>query len=261
MSYATLAHFNDYWPPNFGWADRDPMIDGELLVPFEHSGAVFGRMHVDVVPLFTALLDELVPLIPAGIANIADDGCYNPRSITGGGTRSFHSWAIAIDVNWQANPMYAQKRPTGPQALPAETSAIARKYGCEWGGDWSYPQDWMHIECHLSPDVARHVTGGNPTGKYLHRTWPAWMPDGHYFGLVTGPDKSHGGFYERERPYIAAIQRRLAKLGFAEVGDTDGVFGPKTRGAVAKWQHAKYEAKTTNFGQVWRDDWRRLFTY
>lgn len=258
-TYTQLAHFNDYYPPNFGWGARDPRNDSSLLVPFSHSGAKFGLMHRDVVPVFKALLDELVPHISDGLDDAADDGCYNPASVTVGGTRSFHTWAIAIDVNWRANPMYAPNRPTGGDALPPITSSIARKYGCEWGGDWSYPQDWMHIECHLSPDVARHVTSTNPTGKFLRRQWPSWMPPGHYFGLITGPAASHGGYFEREQPAIQAIQHRLTQLGY-KVGDKDGIFGAKTKAAVSEWQH-KVAPKSEFFGQVWSDDWRRLFTW
>lgn len=157
MTYAAEARFGNYTPASFGWAARDPFNDSSLLVPFSHSGARFGRMHRDVVPVFTALLDELVPLIPDGLTVHNDEGCYNPGSVTVGGDRSFHTYGIAIDVNWTDNPMYVPTRPTGPDALPAVTSQIARKYGCEWGGDWSYPQDWMHIECHLTPERARAV--------------------------------------------------------------------------------------------------------
>jgi hypothetical protein len=156
MTLAAQAHFDNYNPADFGWGRRDPMNDRSLLVPFTHSGVSFGSMHRDVVGLFTALLDDLVPLIPGGLVD-GQCGCYNPNSVTVGGSRSFHTYAIAIDVNWGSNPMYAKAQPTGLHALPPETSQIARRHGCEWGGDWSYPEDWMHIEAHLSPADARSV--------------------------------------------------------------------------------------------------------
>jgi hypothetical protein len=149
-----LAHFNNYDPASFGWGGRDPMHDSKLLREFVFDGVSFGSMHVDVHGLFTALLTELVPHIPGGLVK-GQCGCYNPGSVTVGGDRSFHTYAIAIDVNWGSNPMYAKARPTGRFALPPATSAIARRFGCEWGGDWTYPQDWMHIEVHLSPSDAR----------------------------------------------------------------------------------------------------------
>jgi hypothetical protein len=158
-NYAALAHFGNYEPWTFGWPDPDtgafdPVRD---LVPFTHSGVPFGSMHRDVVPFFTAVLDRLVPLIPGGLV-AGQCGCYNPASRTVGGSPSFHTIGCAIDVNWGSNPMYAKDRPSGDFALPPETSQIAHELGGEWGGDWSYPQDWMHIECHLTPDIARTVT-------------------------------------------------------------------------------------------------------
>ena len=162
MSIASMARFGVYAPAAFGWAACDPMADRSLLVPLTHSGVEFaGRVHRDVHGLFTALLDELVPLIPGGLMT---PGCwgFSASSVTVGGSRSFHTYGVAIDLNAPANPMYARARPTGAHALPPAASAVARKYGCEWGGDWSYPQDWMHIECHLPPDVARTI---QPTPK------------------------------------------------------------------------------------------------
>lgn len=158
MTYAAQARFGDYSPVSFGWGTRDPELNGALLRDFVYGGANFGSMHVDAHGLFTALLDELVPLI-GGTPNPVNGecGCFNPNSVTVGGDRSFHTYGIAIDVNWTQNPMYAAAHPTGPHTLPLATSGIARKYGCEWGGDWTYPQDWMHLEIHLTPDVARGV--------------------------------------------------------------------------------------------------------
>jgi hypothetical protein len=156
VSLASLAYFGNYTPANFGWGARDPEKDSSLLVPFRHSGVSFGSMHRDVVGVFTNVLNELVPYISGGLV-AGQCGCYNPKSVTVGGDRSFHTYAIAIDVNWGSNPMGASRRPTGKYALPAITSQIARKWGCEWGGDWTYPQDWMHIEVHLTPAQARAV--------------------------------------------------------------------------------------------------------
>lgn len=156
MTIAEHAHFNDYSPTDFGWANRDPERDSSLLVPFSFNGVSFGSMNRDVVGVFTRVLTDLVPKIPGGLV-AGQCGCYNPRSIAATGTRSFHSWGIAIDVNWGSNPMGVAAHPSGKYALPLATSQIANKYGCEWGGDWASPKDWMHIECHLSPADARAV--------------------------------------------------------------------------------------------------------
>lgn len=97
----------------------------------------------------------------------------------------------------------------------------------------------------------------------LQRAWPTYMPYTEWFGDYRGGDESHGGApgYEHERPDVAAIQSRLAALGYTEVGPADGWFGPNTIKAVTRWQSENYAALTTYYGQVWADDWSRLFTY
>jgi hypothetical protein len=95
-----------------------------------------------------------------------------------------------------------------------------------------------------------------------HPAWP--LPADDYFGLVSGPAKSHGGFFIWERPYVRWIQRRLITLGFVPgVHDThsdwvDGVFEQPTKDAVAAWQLDRWATQTTRFGEIWRDDWQRL---
>jgi peptidoglycan hydrolase-like protein with peptidoglycan-binding domain len=86
------------------------------------------------------------------------------------------------------------------------------------------------------------------------------LDPGHYYGLVTGPATSHGGFYAVERPPIVKIQQRLQQLGFAPAasGWADGIFGQPTVDAVAAWQRARMPA-TRFFGQIWGDDWDVLF--
>jgi hypothetical protein len=60
------------------------------------------------------------------------------------------------------------------------------------------------------------------------------------------------------------IQSRLISLGYVPgVHDpnsswADGKFEAPTRDAVAHWQHEKWAAQTTRFGEVWEDDWDRL---
>lgn len=167
---AHSAHIGDYWPPDFGWSNggaNDPEQHSDQLVPLTFDGVSFGDCHKDAHALFTALLGELVPHIEGGL-RAGSCGCYNPRSIAASGTRSFHSWGIAIDVNWDVNPMgtYLSNPNAGkPGSIPhAICSQIAKKYGCEYGGDWdggdghSGFKDYMHIEIHLSPTDARKVT-------------------------------------------------------------------------------------------------------
>ncbi len=113
------------------------------------------------------------------------------------------------------------------------------------------------------------INSGPPTPEHegssavtLRRGWPTYMHGGDYFGLVTGPAQSHGGYYAIERPDVFAIQQRLQTLGYAPKapGWADGVFEKPTLDAVAAWQHAHMPG-TQFYGQVWQDDWTSLFTY
>jgi hypothetical protein len=161
--YSAQAHFGNYDPSSFGWPHAVPD-----LVPLVFDGVNFGQCARDVHPVFVALLTELVPLIPGGISFGAhDDWAYSTTDDLPDGSWSFHRYGLAFDLNWIENPMgtYSTNPDAGMAgAIPhAAASAIATKYGCEYGGDWSGGdghtgfKDYMHFECHLSPDVARTV--------------------------------------------------------------------------------------------------------
>ncbi|MEO6703166.1 MAG: peptidoglycan-binding domain-containing protein [Jatrophihabitantaceae bacterium] len=89
--------------------------------------------------------------------------------------------------------------------------------------------------------------------------WP--LPTGHYFGLITGPDECHGGINAAEGNWVRKIQQRLQALGYAPkaAGWADGKFEAPTKDAVAAWQRAKYAHCTSRYGEIWSDDWARLF--
>lgn len=88
---------------------------------------------------------------------------------------------------------------------------------------------------------------------------PKWtLPAGHFYGLITGPAKCHGGYFASERPAVALIQKRLQSLGFAPrvAGWADGRYEAPTKAAVVRWQRA-HKRKPT--GCITRADWSVLF--
>lgn len=112
-----------------------------------------------------------------------------------------------------------------------------------------------------SPWPIVYASGGSgPSEPHLRRSWPSYVPTNEYFGHISGPNASHGGYYAKEQPDIRAIQDRLNKLGY-NAGAVDGIFGNQTKSAVSRWQSALYAHLTTRYGEVWTDDWQRLFTY
>jgi len=179
-NFAARAHFNNYDPSSFGWPHRVPD-----LVPFTFKGVNFGTCARDVHGLFVALLTELEPHIPGGIAfGPKDDWAYSATDDLPDGSWSFHRYGIAFDLNWRENPMgnYANNPNAGDKgAIPYKWAAdIARKYGCEYGGSWSGGpnrlgfKDYMHFECHLSPADARAVKPPAPPADLLE--WIMSLP-------------------------------------------------------------------------------------
>jgi hypothetical protein len=124
-------------------------------------------------------------------------------------------------------------------------------------------------------DTGPQVTAGHAAPD--HGTpWPG--PQLHfgphdYFGNINGPEESHGGAFAAERPFVRMIQQRLIARGFVpgvtDINDdwADGIFdtegnhsltGP-TSHAVIRFQRA-HMPRTRFFGQVWSDDWAKLFS-
>lgn len=158
---AAKAHFDNYDPSSFGWPHDVPD-----LVPFEFAGVNFGQCARAAHGVLTAVLTELVPHLKGGL-HAGRCWAYSTTDDLPDGSWSFHRYGLAMDVNWDVNPMgtYSVNPDTGERgSIPHDAaSAIATKYGCEYGGDWSGGdwhtgfKDYMHFECHLSPADARLV--------------------------------------------------------------------------------------------------------
>lgn len=251
------THYNDYWPPDFGWdvgGPLDPFAHPDVIVPFEFEGQKMYSTHRDAVGLWHVFFRLLVPSIKGGL-NAAKTGSYNPDSKLPDGSRSFHTWGIAMDVNWDVNHM-GQDIPDahGYHAVPRhQATTIADLLGLEWGGNWGggYHDD-MHFESHLPPSVARQI-------QPIHWTHDSPFPfDGaqDVVGLYADPSPhSHGGADYRERLIVLHVQNRLRVLGDEKV-DQDGVFSMATSLAVKRWQK---QAGRKITGSIDHDDWHELF--
>jgi len=72
---------------------------------------------------------------------------------------SLHNYGLAIDINWDVNPIYdsratynklknpVYKPGTNPYCITKNGSVVRafKKYGWYWGGDWDSPIDFMHF--------------------------------------------------------------------------------------------------------------------
>jgi hypothetical protein len=85
---------------------------------------------------------------------------FNCRFVAGTTRWSMHAYGLAIDVNPVENPYVAGSHVSPPAGAPyADRSSRARgvihrrgfvvrafrRIGWEWGGNWSYPKDYMHF--------------------------------------------------------------------------------------------------------------------
>jgi len=109
--------------------------------------------------------------------------------------------------------------------------------------------------------VIGRASGGAPAQPPAQTSGagPFPLPRNEYFGLITGPAASHGGYYAWEKPHIARIQRALQAKGYAPnyASWADGIYEQPTANAVAAWQRREMPG-TTRFGEVWWDDWAAL---
>lgn len=141
------------------------------------------------------------------------------------------------------------------------------------GGPGKGPLDWSlapNVDNAVKVMVRRYIQP--PTGTITHppvvsntktnpmhsKPIPALIArgTGDYYGLISGGNRSHGGYYSAEQPAIKLIQSFLNWKDNA-VLKVDGVFGATTQRAVIAFQK-KYEPATTLFGQVWFDDWAKM---
>lgn len=160
-----------------------------------------------------------------------------------------------------------------PLQLTDDPSANGRGFGWHgmggksWGGHTSCPGD---IRKDQRNDVLALVGGAapavvNPAPGRVVEAWdvPAFPFGGmDRYGLITGPAELHGGYYEAERPNVKLIQQRLQYLGYAPLDPSwaDGLYEWPTANAVAAWQSENMIGVTDYPGEVWGDDWAKLFS-
>jgi hypothetical protein len=106
-----------------------------------------------VAPLLVGLAAEFHQLIEPIDEGSLDDWGYCFREIRGSSTNlSNHSSGTAIDLNSSKHPL--GKVGTFPNEKVPMIRALAKKYGCIWGGDFRSRKDEMHFEIALTPAKA-----------------------------------------------------------------------------------------------------------
>ena len=144
-------------PASFGWIHAGPME------PLLFQGHNFGQVAKGTAKLWTAMLTELVPLIPGGLNS--DLGCFEDRANRNNpSVLSFHAYGIACDLNSgvNSNGSTAQSLQGKQYALPMSTHDIAAKFGMDWGGDFRGVPDPMHLELAVTPQQVAAWVAANP---------------------------------------------------------------------------------------------------
>ena len=106
-------------------------------------------VHKKIAPLVEHIFEELLS-VPGYY--IQDLGCYEWRmTASGTGRMSNHAYALAIDVNADANPAVYwgySPNPSDPRYNNSTVVSIFKKYGFYWGGDWD--RDTYYDPMHFS---------------------------------------------------------------------------------------------------------------
>jgi hypothetical protein len=148
---------------------------------------------------------------------------YAYRAVRGYATLSYHAFGLAIDLNAPIHPLGRTGTFTWRQR--AKINALCKKYGLRWGGNYSGRKDEMHFECILTPSQAAAKIKALQTPVSGMR-WPG--PAEHYPRLENLKPGAHNKGVEY-------LQGRLDKWGVYDAAH-DGVYGPKTKAAVLKFQ-------------------------
>lgn len=101
-------------------------------------------VNASVANRFKGFLTELVGM---GY-KIKSHGSFADRNqANGSGQKSLHAYGLAIDLNpfGHGNSFNPGNKGVHQTNLPKGISALARKYGLVWGGDWRNSKDYMHF--------------------------------------------------------------------------------------------------------------------
>lgn len=226
------------WGP--GWPNCQPGKMKTITVK-EDDGTVILRVTVraEVAPMVMNLLeatDKLYNIKPAST------GAYNCRAIRGTNSPSNHSWGLAIDINWNDNPMST----TFHSEIPPSVVAMWSDCGWYWGGFYSRRYDTMHFEYIGKPsDVASDTAQAVKYNKGATKPTTPTSP-GTSNTVVTvaalvkaaniDPKSITGKPPVGTKDMVDLVEEALVKEGFLAKEFADGLFGYKTVAAYKKWQ-------------------------
>lgn len=128
-----------------GWGDPDsPDFYSTHIVTIQPVKGVTLHVHRAAAPIFTELTRGLQRL-GAKLPQRADDWSYSNRDVRGyPGSKSFHAWGLAIDLDATENPMGSHST-----SFPVDKTRdlVAGLRFVEWGYEWQDSRpDPMHFQ-------------------------------------------------------------------------------------------------------------------
>ena len=155
-----------------------PVIDESRLVCVE----LYNNIRIYTFDIYEDSIKNIFKELKNNNFKLYNIGCYNPRNIRNGKTKSLHAYASAIDVNTKQNPYidvykntiipppdkkeqsinkdgYLNRNKIRPGMITDKEAQIFYKNGfTQWGGStlWRGCPDYMHFQVSLA--IAKIVT-------------------------------------------------------------------------------------------------------
>ena len=140
------------------------------LAEIKTAGGQTAQVRADLAPRFQGFLNDLEKEYA-----VHSIGGYANRDVAGTNQPSFHAQGASIDINPNTNHGTVTD-------LPADTAALAAKWGLGWGANWQHNKDSMHFSAAEAEGGSTPIARGNassntpPALQELHM-WEAGAAD------------------------------------------------------------------------------------
>lgn len=137
-----------------GWGNPDLKTFERQNIATVADENIALRVNKEVKPLFHALVLLLARKYDLDLKK--DDWGYANRDIRGvAGTKSYHAWGLAVDLNATQNVLGSHDFQFDAEVV----QPIAENLGLLWGGTWTKRPDPMHFEFRgAKHEVAKAIT-------------------------------------------------------------------------------------------------------
>lgn len=198
------------------------------------GGGVRMSVRREIAPIVAVLLNYAETKLNYSILS-GQTAAFACRPIRGTSTPSNHSWGLAVDVNWQANPMSSRFRSN----LPPQLVSAFWASGFYWGGWYNGGRyDTMHFEYTGRPsDAAKHLRAAQSLGD----SKPPAAASATKVTVSVSKLKAAYNAQGTGDPFsdVKQLQARLNQLGY-KCGTPDGYYGERTRDAMSAYRAKKY---------------------